>query len=71
MVESGWVTYNSHKITILIDCGGKFACDIENRRYTDDGMLIEPDVLYGYGGFETKDDAIEHAKKWIDSLYKK
>lgn len=28
-------------------------------------------VLHGYGGFERKEDAIKHAKTWIDSLYKK
>ena len=60
-----------YKVTILIDCAGKFACDIENRKYTDDGMLIEPEVLYGYGGFQRKEDAIKHAKTWIDYLYKK
>ncbi|KTC97921.1 hypothetical protein [Legionella feeleii] len=70
MVEAGWVIYNNHKVTILIGCAGKFAYDIENRRYTDDGMLIEPYVLYGYGGFETKEAAIQHAKTWIDP-YKK
>ena len=70
MVEAGLINYKDHRVTILQDRAGKFSCDIENHRYTDDGVCIDPDVLYGYGGFETKDDAIHHAKIWIDTLYK-